>query len=474
MRRAIRAQLRPALAIAGLVAIGLVVAAYIMAHQRLTPPSWTPLVGEEHFYVDAEFESAAGVLPGQGHAVTIAGVKVGEIDGVRVENGRAVLRLRLDERFEGRVYPDATMLLRPKTGLKDMVVELTPGTRASGAPLEDGARLGVGATDPDVNFDEILAALDADTRDALLMLVQGGGTALRDGGGRALASTLRRFEPLARHTAEATRLVARRRDQLRRVMHNLSLVAEELGDRDAQLREFVRSSSAVFARFAAQNDRLAETLELLPPTLRTVDESLPKVQRLAVTLENGLGALQPTADALGPALRRSRPFLRDTLPVVRDELRPFAREALPTARKLTPVAGQLAEATPQLATLTDVLNAIVDELAYDPPGDGPDGQGYLFYVPWANHNTNSVMSGQDGVGPIRRSMVLMSCGSLQLLESIATPRRNPTLSTLIQLLHAPDFRSLCPAPPGGFAPEEDEAPAGDVGEAVPAAEAPAP
>jgi hypothetical protein len=58
-----------------------------------------------------------------------------------------------------------------------------------------------------------------------------------------------------------------------------------------------------------------------------------------------------------------------------------------------------------------------------------------------------VLSTQDGVGPSRRSLVLFSCGSLQLFKIFASPRRNPTLSTLMQLLNAPVHEEVC-------APEE--------------------
>jgi phospholipid/cholesterol/gamma-HCH transport system substrate-binding protein len=444
--RGVRRQVPAILSLVALVVVGVVVGAFIVGHQRLVVPAWVPLLGHDYYYLDAEFTAAPGVLPGQGNQVTISGIKVGEIDGVRLHDGRAVLRLRIDQRF-GHVHRDARLLLRPKTGLKDMVVELDPGNR--GPELRSDATLGTNATEPTVDLDQILASLDADTRDALITLVGNGATALGDGGGRDLASTFRRFEPLSRHTARATRLVAQRRVKLKRLMHNLSLLGQELGGRDRQLATFVQGSSAVFRRFARQNDAFAQTLELLPGALRQTDASVGKLAALAGTLKRDLPPLQPSAKALGPTLRDLRPFLEQTTPVLRDQLRPFAREAQPTARKLVPAAHGLAQATPDLKTLTDVLNALLDELAHDPAGNGPGGQSYLFYVPWANHNTNSALSAQDGISPIRRSLVLMSCGSLELLESIATPKRNPTLSTLIQLLNAPVRAQVCPSSGGG-------------------------
>jgi phospholipid/cholesterol/gamma-HCH transport system substrate-binding protein len=424
-----------------MVIAGLSVGGYILGHQRLTWPSWAPLVGKDYYYLNARFAAAPGVLPGQGNAVTISGVKVGEISGESLENGQAVLKMRLDARF-GHVHRDATVLLRPKTALKDMVAELDPGT--AGPELGQHATLGVDATQPDVNFDEILTGLDGDTRAALVSLIGNAGTALGKGNGRELASTLKRFEPLSRDSAQATKLVAHRRVQLRRLMGNLSKLATELGDRDQELGQFVNSSAAVFRHFSAQNDHLGETLALLPNALDSSDKALVKLDSLGSTLKTGLKALQPGAAALGPTLKQTQPFLKQTTPVLRDSLRPFAREAQPTARKLVPAARDLSKATPNLDTLTTTLNALLDELAHDPPGNGVHGQSYLFNVPWANHNTNSVMAAQDGIGPVRHTLVLFSCGALNVLRPFETDKLNPTLHTLIGLLQPPNRAANCP------------------------------
>ena len=125
--------------------------------------------------------------------------------------------------------------------------------------------------------------------------------------------------------------------------------------------------------------------------------------------------------------------------MIKDQLRPFSVKAQPTAKVLVPAAHQLAQATPHLGTLASELNNIVNELAYKPK----NGQSYLFYLPWANHDTNSVLSTQDGIGPVRRSLILFSCGSLQLLQDLANPQHNPTLATVIQLLTTPNFNAVC-------------------------------
>ncbi len=443
MRGTGRATLYNGLWVLAMVMVAVVVGTYITSHQRIHIPAWVPAIGQHRFFLDAELSSAPGVMPGQGQMVTVSGVPVGEIGKVSLKNGKAVLRLAIKERY-AHIHRDATVLLRPKTGLKDMVAELDPGTQ--GPELKSGATIGTGATKPDVNFDEFLAELDADTRDSLVLLIGGAGKAIGNGNGDDLANVLRRFEPLSRHSAEATQLVAQRRTKLKRLMHNLSLLASELGDRDKQLGTFVNASNDVFRRFDNQNAALAKTFELLPGTLQTAQPALAKLDKLGATLTDGLHKLGPGAKDLGPALAGLRSFSQATTPVLRDQIRPFTRDAQPTAKKLVPAARRLAKATPDLAKLTDELNVLVNELAFKPQGKGIKNQSYLYQVPWASHNTNSVLANADGAGPLRRSLVYFGCGPLQLLFKVLSgppPRktepRNPTLTTLIKLLNAPDY-----------------------------------
>src|ERR1051325_8970408 len=141
--RGVRKQLPNMIWLTAMISIGLAVGAYLLSHQRIPWPHWVPGLGEEYFYVNAEFQSAAGVLPGQGNAVTVAGVKVGEIAGAKLKDGKAVLKLRLLAEH-GHVHPDATLLLRPKTGLKDMTAELNPGRGGAGPKEGDTTTRGAG------------------------------------------------------------------------------------------------------------------------------------------------------------------------------------------------------------------------------------------------------------------------------------------------------------------------------------------
>jgi phospholipid/cholesterol/gamma-HCH transport system substrate-binding protein len=434
---AIRKHLVDFLAILGLVVVSLAVASVILAEQRLTLPGWFPVLGQDFTEIEAELPTAQAVTPGQGQTVDVAGVEVGEISRVRLEDGKAIVTLKL-EKDSVPVYRNASVLLRPKTGLKDMVAELTPGTKDAGE-LKDGDRIPIGQTLPDVNLDEILAVLDGDTRSYLQLLLSGGAQGLK-GNGRELANTIRRFEPTAHYTRDVAEQLATRRENIKRAIHNFSLVVDELGGKDDQLAEFVENSNAVFASLASQDANLRATLQELPSALTETKTALGKAELLADELGPTLQALRPGARALGPALRQTRPFLRETTPIIKDEIRPFVRASRPLVTELRPAMRDLSALTPSLLRSFKVLNALLNTLAYNPPGDAEEG--FLFWASWVNHLGPAVFAMQDGQGPIRRGLVVVGCQSLQILENIVLG--NPQLGVLTQLLEAPDRADVCP------------------------------
>jgi phospholipid/cholesterol/gamma-HCH transport system substrate-binding protein len=438
MRTAIRKHIRDFAAIIGLILIAVLVSSVILSNQRLTLPGWVPLIGKDFYMVEAEMQTAQSVTPGQGQTVNIAGVEVGEIKSVKLENGRAIIGMKIEPRYS-RIYRDATVLLRPKTGLKDMVAELTPGTPAAGR-LPEGGRIPVSQTLPDVNLDEILAALDADTRDYLTLLLNDGGQALK-GTGRELGNTLRRIEPTAKLSRQVNEALAKRSANIKRAIHNFSLLTNELGNRDDTVADFVVDSNAVFAALASQDANIRETLRELPPSLEVTQSTLAKATTLADELGPTLQALRPAARALGPTQRQLRPFLRTTTPIIRDQIRPFTRASLPTVKALRPAMRDLSVASPDLLTTFKNLNHLLNELAYNPPGDKEEG--YLFWLSWANHLAPTVFATQDAHGPIRHGLVIFGCQTGALLDSVA--EANQQLGTLVDLLNGPNRSGgVCP------------------------------
>ena len=229
------------LALFVMVVLSLAVALYVSVHERLRFP-WQHTT---HIY--AEFETAQSVTPGQGQSVDVAGVQVGEIGGVKLENGRAVVQMNLTSNDIGPVYRNAHLQLRPKTGLNDMAIELDPGRPDASLPdrgrLHEGDRLPVDNTRPNVNPDQVLAALDTDTRRYLQVFVNAGAGGLR-GRGADLRRVLKASEPTLAQSERIARVVADRRVKVARLVSNLRVLSHAAASKDRELASLVSASSA--------------------------------------------------------------------------------------------------------------------------------------------------------------------------------------------------------------------------------------
>ena len=461
MKRAIQKHLRDFLALAFIAILALGVAGYILSNQRFYLPAWVPVVGTDFYTVKAELSSAQAVVPGQGQTVNIAGVPVGDIGKVELENGRAIVDMKIKREY-APIYKDATILLRPRTGLRDMYMALDPGSKGAGE-IPEGGMVRVGNTLPDVDLPDIVQKLDTDTRNYLRVLLNAGGEAFVDAdkdreqltgpgepdtsdepvqsASQDLRETFKRFEPTSRDARRITLELAERRRNVRRVVHNFQELATELGSKDRQLASLVDSANANFEALAQEEAGLRESVRLLPPALSQTRTTLRKVSTLAGELGPTMQGLRPAARALGPTLRQTRPFLRETRPIIREQLRPFARDVRPTVRDLRRAARDLAVVTPRLTRTAKVVNSLLNTLAYNPPGSE---EGYLFWASWVNHAGATVFGLQDAHGPIRRGLILISCPAFGVLDQIQAT--TPQLAVLIDLLDAPRESDVCPKP----------------------------
>src|SRR3954451_6420320 len=172
LSRQSRGRSKDTIAIVVLAALGVVMTLWIFTQQKASLPNWVPIVGEEFDHITGEFTTAQAVTPGQGQAVDVAGIQIGKVTSVDLEDGHAVVGMDIEPKYMQLIHPNATLLLRPKTNLNDMTVEVNPGTGKS--HLEDGAHIPLSRTEPNVNFEGFLATLDGDTRQYLQLLVAGG------------------------------------------------------------------------------------------------------------------------------------------------------------------------------------------------------------------------------------------------------------------------------------------------------------
>jgi phospholipid/cholesterol/gamma-HCH transport system substrate-binding protein len=439
--RQARGRSKDTIAIVVLTILGITMTLWIFTQQKATLPAWVPLVGEEFAEVTGEFTIAQAVVPGQGQAVMIAGVQIGKVTSVDLDDGRAIVGMDVEPEYLELIHPDATLLLRPKTNLNDMTVQVDPGD-AEGH-IEDGYNFPVSRTEPSVNLEAFLSTLDADTRQYLQLLVAGGAQGI-GGHAKQLSGAFRRLQPFAHYIADLNRAVAQRRRAVARAIHNFALVTTELGRRDAQLERFVTGSRAGLAAFANEQEALQEALIELPATLVAAQAGFASSNRFSRVATPALTQLIPQAQALGPAFDATERLFAQTTGPIRDQIRPFTRQIRPFLTYTKQGAEPFNKSVRGFGNSLRGFNGFLNRLAYKPKGSR---QSYLFYLPWANHNINATYNLDDPAGPIGRSLTMLSCNGSYLAYGITSPAVKPFLHTILQASRVPRRVELPPIAP---------------------------
>lgn len=431
--RQARGHRKDAIAIVVLAIAGLVLMLGIFTEQKAALPSWLPIVGEEFEHITAEFATAQAVTPGQGQSVDIAGVEIGKVSSVELEDGHAVVGMEIQPKYMQLLHPNASFLLRPKTGLNDMVVEVEPGSGSK--HIEDGARFSLAQTEPNTNLDQFLSTLDADTRQYLQLLVAGGAQGI-GGRGVQLGNAFRRFEPFVHYTAKLNRAVAQRHRALARVIHDFGLLTGELARHDADVKRFVSSSDAALGNFANQQASIQAAFRQFPSTLRAAEAGLASSNRFSQVSAPALTKLIPQAQASTPAFKALKRLFSQTTVPIRDQIRPFTRTIRPVLTHANEASGPFEKTVRSFGNSLLGFNSFLNELTYKPKGS--NAQSYLFYLPWLNHDFNSAFDLQDAGGPLLRGVVGITCTGSHLAYGITEePPIKKLLQTLLQVSGVP-------------------------------------
>ena len=234
------------------------------------------------------------MTPGQGQTVNIAGVEVGDVTEVELEDGDGVVTLSIQEEYADLIHEDATMLLRPRTGLQDITVEVDAGTRGEH---------GRGGVDDPALPDAAERAAGRNPGDARRRhpgVPEAAARRARAGLRRSRQAALGRPAALSRSPATSRRSTSCWRSgaqNIRGSIHNFRLVAEELGRNDRVVADWVDSSNAALRAFANQEGSIRETLQEAPSALRETQRALRSANRFS---------LASTPRCAGSSQRRGR------------------------------------------------------------------------------------------------------------------------------------------------------------------------
>ena len=351
--------LRDFLAVVGLLVVGVTVAVVILSQQGLR----FPLVEDSPKRIEVELQDAQAVEPGRGQTVRVAGVEIGKIAGVHLEDGVAVVELDIDRHYEDMVREDATALLRPKTALKDMFLEVDPG---QGRVLPEGGRIGVEGT----------RARRGPRRD--LRRPRRGHAPVPEPAGvrapaRACAVAARTSTPCCAGSSRsiATWPGSRAPPPAGGTRSGAWCTATACSRPSsaatpAELRRLVSASGEVFGALAGEEQDISTATARLPGALEQSSRTLGRGRRVRPRAEADARRPAPADPRLEATNAAVRPFLREATSILRDQIRPFVRAARPWTADLRVATVNGAKAAPDLTDSLDRAQPLLQHRRLQP------------------------------------------------------------------------------------------------------------
>jgi len=375
--------------------------------------------------------------------VRIAGVDVGKVASVQRQGETGVVTMEIEKQGLP-IHRDATAKIRPRIFLEgNYFVDLSPGS-PSAPTVSSGYTLPVTQTFDPVQIDQVLTALNSDTRANLQTFLAEYGDALTL---KATPAEAARQDPEVRelNAAQAVNKSFQRAPQALRGSaiafqalggtepHDLSGLVRaaehltgELNVHEQQLGELVGNLNTFLGSIAAQSGSVSAAVAELPGTLHTahsalaaVDWFLPPLRAFSLDLIPGVEKTPATVQATLPWIAQVRGLLGP------QELGGVAQGL----RAGSPTLAALLGAQPAFFKQTELLSKCLTKVFY-PAGevklqDGANTSGITDQQEFFSALVGFTASAQsfDGNGPFQR--ILSTGGS----QNVVTPPSTLPLSS---------------------------------------------
>ncbi len=305
------------------------------------------------FRLNAVFNTAVNVKPKS--PVRIAGVDIGKVTSIAREGNAGVVKMEI-ESGGLPIHEDATVKIRPRTFLEgNWFVELQPGS-PSAKTVSSGYTIPITQTSDPVQLDQVLDALNSDTRANLQNFLIGYGegltakpTAAEDAeqdpevrglnGAQAINKAYERGPESLRGGAIINQAITGTEPHdLSKLVASIGKVTAALNVHEQQLSELIPNFNTFFAALASQAAALNVTVAELPSSLINIDRGL-------AGLDASFGPTEAFARDILPGVKTTNATVTALLPWIAQV------QASLSPAELGGVAKGLAEAAPSLAKL---------------------------------------------------------------------------------------------------------------------------
>jgi phospholipid/cholesterol/gamma-HCH transport system substrate-binding protein len=306
------------------------------------------------FRLNAQFASAINIKPKS--PVRIAGVNVGKVTGIQRQGSTGLVKMEIEPRGLP-LHSDATVKIRPRIFLEgNWFVELQPGSPSAKA-ISSGATLPSTQSSDPVQLDQVLDALNTDTRKNLQDFLIGYGDGLTRkpskaddaeqdpevrgvNAAQALNKAYARGTAAERGAAVINQAIGGTEPHdLSKLVLSIGKVTAALNVHEQQLGELIGNFNTFFRSFANRSSSLRAAIAVLPSSLRNIDDGLREV-------DLAFPATKRFATDILPGVKNTPQTVTATLPWIEQV------EASLAPNELGGVAKGLEAATPQLAAVT--------------------------------------------------------------------------------------------------------------------------
>jgi ABC-type transporter Mla subunit MlaD len=404
------------------------------------------------FRLKAEFATAVNI-----HAkspVRIAGIDVGTVSSIQRQGNVGLVSMEIEQKGLP-IHTDATLKIRPRIFLEgNWFVELQPGS-PSAKTVSSGYTIPVTQTADPVQLDQVLDALNTDTRANLQNFLIGYGDALTRkpnaaenaeqdpivhglNAAQALNQAYHRGPSALRGSAIVSQAIGgTEQHDLSELIAAISKTTSALNVHEQQLSEWVPNFNAFFSAFAAQAPSLSATIARLPGALHNANRAL-------VSLNAAFPSIRSFSTALVPGVEQTPATITAALPWIEQA------QASLAPSELGGVAQGLVQAAPTIAKLlgeqppffkqTDQFSQCLSKV-FLPAGnaklqDGASTSGVEAYKEFWYALTGLAGLGQsfDGNGTVSHFLI---GNSGQTVRSAPTSILGTKLQGLRLLAHAP-------------------------------------
>ena len=244
--------------------------------------------------LNIELKDTAGLLPT--NDVRMAGVTAGQVQHINVQGKMAVVTVQIKQQYSP-VYRDAHAIVRPKNLLGETYVEIDRGHSSSGN-FSDGEAIRLANTITPVQVDEVLNALDPDTRAKLTVVINSLGQATASRGQDMNVSTadLRR---IAADLAVTSTSLNQQKDSIDTLLVQFDLMQKTAADFHQQLAQVLTDWNTVSTTFMNHDVQLASALGHLNNVLADLDAAVtPNTAALTKMVANLPGTADHANDFL--------------------------------------------------------------------------------------------------------------------------------------------------------------------------------